>query len=126
MVYLSRFRTFPLICILLGLCIAMPMSNGLAIDNSTAVKDDIETGKNDTDDTETKTLKNRECLLVEACEYYAWFINDGDYGIPGFPKETVEKSLRKAECGLDEDGNVVKGEIAIWHYWAYIKCNKVL
>ena len=96
-------------CILLGLCIVMPMSNGLAIENSTTVVDDTETKKNDTDD--TKTLKNRKCLLVEECDFYAWFINDGDYGIPGFPKETVEKSLRKDECGLDEDGNVVKGEI---------------
>jgi hypothetical protein len=86
----------------------MPMSNGLAIDDTTTVK------------TDTKQ-SNRDCQLVEDCDFYAWFINDGDYGIPGFPKEKVDTFLREAECGLDEEGNVLKGKKMIRHNSIYVE-----
>ena len=66
-----------------------------------------ETEKNEAGD------KYRDCLEVDKCDFYDWFINGGKYGIPGFPKETVDKFLLQEECELDEEGNVVKGKTTI-------------
>ena len=58
---------------------------------------------------------NRECQLVEECDFYDWFIDKGNYPILGFPKENIETFLKRDECGLDQDGNVVKGKNDLTH-----------
>ena len=96
-------RVMPfVISALFSICICIQTSKGLDIANSTDVEND------------NKTVY-RECQLVEDCDFYAWFIENGTYRIPGFPKEIIEASLKNDECGLDQEGNVVKGRRLICH-----------
>ena len=49
-------------------------------------------------------------MTLQVCGFYDWFIDDGNYGVRGFPKEKVVAELKKHQCGLDEKGNVERGE----------------
>ena len=63
-----------------------------------------------TDSKNYTSISSRECVLVDDCDFYAWFIDNGDYGVPGFPKETVDLFLKRDECEVDQEGNIVKGK----------------
>ena len=58
----------------------------------------------------TIRVVERECILIEDCGFYEWFIDDGNYGVLGFPKEKVDAELKKHQCGLDKKGNVERGK----------------
>ena len=50
------------------------------------------------------------CIRVNDCDIYNWLIDDGNYGVIGFPKHQVEVLLKKDECGLTQQGKVEKGK----------------
>ena len=50
-----------------------------------------------------------ECKVVEECEFFKWYVDGGNYGKGTFTKEKVDAVIRKHECEVDENDNVVKG-----------------
>ena len=85
MTYLPRFSISYLLRVAIGLCIYLPISKGLST----------------------------KCVFVDECEFYAWYVYTGNNGIPDSPEETVEAFLKEQGCGVDKDGNVVKGRNTI-------------
>ena len=54
-----------------------------------------------------------QCVLVDDCDFYGWFIYTGNNVVPDSPKQTLEAFVKEEECGLDQKGNVVKGRNTI-------------
>ena len=85
MSYSPRFSNFFVMRLVIGLCIYIPMSKGLPT----------------------------QCVLVDDCDFYGWFIYKGNNVVPDSPKQTLEAFVKEEECGLDQKGNVVKGRNTI-------------
>ena len=88
---------FPLLSILLGTYLCTPITTGqansISIENLNSTEDDNSTS----------------CMLIDDCDFFAWFIDNGNYGIPGFDKEIVDGLLQKKSCKENEKGEVLKG-----------------
>jgi len=87
---------YPLFSVLLGAYLCSPMSTG----HSSSI--DVENLNSTEEDNSTS------CMLADDCDFYAWLIDDGNYGIPGFEKEVVEGILKKKSCEENENGEVLK------------------
>jgi len=87
---------YPLLSVLLGAYLCTSMSSG----HSSSI--DVENLNSTEDDNSTS------CMLIDDCDFYAWFIDNGNYGIPGFEKKVVEGILRKKSCEENENGEVLK------------------
>ena len=102
---------FPLLSVLLGTYLCTPMStahsNAISIENLNATEDDNSTSTAPEDDNSTST--EEQCMTVEDCDFFAWFIDNGNYGIPGFDKKTVDGLLKEDSCEENESGDVLKG-----------------
>ena len=54
------------------------------------------------------TISN-DCRIIDECDLFMWYVNSGKFGRKGFTKEKVDAVIRKHECEVDENDNVVKG-----------------
>jgi len=101
---------FPLLSVLLGTYLCTPMStahsNAISVENLNATEDDNSTSTETEDDNSTST--EEQCRLVEDCDFFAWFIDNGNYGIPGFDKKTVDGLLKEDSCEENQSGDVLK------------------
>ena len=50
-----------------------------------------------------------DCRILDECDLFMWYIISGKYGRKGFTKEKVDAVIRKHECEVEKNGNVVKG-----------------
>ena len=96
---------FILISMYFGAYFSNPIETG---QGANEIKSSQNSNKGQTDN--TISSGERECMPIEDCGFYDWFIDDGNYGVRGFPKEKVVAELKKHQCGLDEKGNVERGK----------------
>ena len=57
----------------------------------------------------TISKNNSACLPINDCAIYNWLIDNGDYGVIGFPKEQVDSLLKKDECTTIENDDIQRG-----------------
>jgi len=102
---------FPLLSVLLGTYLCTPMSTGhsnsISIENTNATEDISVENTNTTED-DNSTSTERQCVLVDDCDFFAWFIDNGNYGIPGFSEEKVKGLLKEDSCEETDSGDVLK------------------
>jgi len=91
---------FPILSVLLATYICIPMSTGHAVS--------IEIENSNTTENETDTTDTEKCMPVDDCDFFAWFIDNGNYGIPGFNKTVVDNLLKEDSCEENENGDVLK------------------
>ena len=94
---------FPILSVLLATYICIPMTTGHA------VSIEIENLNTTENETETDTTDTEKCMPVDDCDFFAWFIDNGNYGIPGFNKTVVDNLLKEDSCEENGNGDVLKG-----------------
>ena len=100
----SVWMKYTLLSVLLGAYLCTPMSTGHASSM------DVENLNSTEDDNSTS------CMQVDDCDFYVWFIDNGNYGIPGFEKDVVEGILKTKSCEENENGEVLKGILLQFAY----------
>ena len=96
---------FPILSVLLATYICIPMTTGHA------VSIEVENLNTTENETETDTTDTEKCMPVDDCDFFAWFIDNGNYGIPGFDKKVVDNLLKEDSCEENENGDVLKGNL---------------